>query len=298
MNPSSRIFVAGHRGLVGSAIVRFLKRQGYTKNLLLHSREELDLTSARAVFEFFRHHRPEYVFLAAAKVGGIGGNAKYPAEFICQNLQISVNVIHAAHVFAVRKLLNLGSSCIYPRHCPQPMLPEHLLSGPLEPTNRPYAVAKIAAIEMCDAYRAQYGCDFVSAMPTNLYGPGDKDGESAHVIPSLIRKFKEAQETLTLWGTGTPLREFLHVDDLAHACCVIMQSISKSGPINVGSGEEVSIKDLAAAIADIVGYTGETIWDDSKPDGTPRKLLDSSYMHSLGWTPRISLTQGLHDCIR
>ncbi len=299
MKLDAKIFVAGHRGLVGSAIVRLLQKQGFT-NLLLRPRELLDLTSQSRVSDFFRSHRPEYVFLAAAKVGGIWANSQYPADFIYENMQISSNVIRACHIFATRKLVNLGSSCIYPRDCPQPIRPEYLMTGPLEDTNRAYAMAKIAAIEMCDAYRYQHGCAFVSVMPTNLYGPNDRDGKEAHVIPALIRKFKEAKDSggpVTLWGTGEPLREFLHVDDMARACLHVMENISVKGPINAGSGDEITIKDLAYKIASLVGYPGEIVWDDSQPDGTPRKLLDSSVLRKRGWAPEITLADGLRRLV-
>ncbi len=291
------IFVAGHRGMVGSAVRRGLEARGY-RNLLVRTRAELDLRDGAAVEAFFARERPVYVVLAAAKVGGILANSTYPAEFLTENLAIAHNVIGAAHRHGVAKLLNLGSSCIYPRLAPQPIREEYLLTGPLEETNRAYAIAKIVAIELCDQHRAQYGDDFVSAMPTNLYGPGDNfDLEKSHVIPAMVRKFDDAKRAgapaVTLWGTGSPRREFLHVDDLADACALLLESFSGPGPINVGTGEDLPIAELAALIADVVGYRGRVEWDASKPDGTPRKLLDVGRLRALGFTPKVGLREGL-----
>jgi GDP-L-fucose synthase len=299
MEKSSRIFVAGHRGLVGSAIVRKLQKEGYT-NLILKGREEVDLTRQEEVERFFEKERPEYVFLAAAKVGGIHANRTYPAEFIYQNLMIECNVIHSAYKNGVKKLLFLGSSCIYPRECPQPMKEEYLLSGYLEPTNEAYAVAKIAGLKLCQYYKRQYGANFISCMPTNLYGPNDNfDLHTSHVIPALIRKFHEAKiqrkPYVEVWGTGKPLREFLHVDDLADACLFLMENYDDELWINVGSGEEVSIAELANMIKEIVGYKGEILYNPDMPDGTPRKLLDISRLKSLGWEKKISLFDGLRS---
>jgi len=284
---------------VGSAIVRALKARGY-RNLILRTSAELDLRDSAAVASFFEKERPDYVFLAAAKVGGILANSTYPAQFIYDNLMIQANVIHAAYRQAVRKLLFLGSSCIYPKHAPQPMKEEYLLTGPLEPTNEPYAVAKIAGIKLCQAYNRQYGTRFISLMPTNLYGPNDNfDLETAHVIPALIRKFDTAKEEgapyVTVWGTGTPRREFLHVDDLAAACLFLMAHYDENEPINVGTGEDLPIAELAAMIKEVVGYRGEIVYDRSKPDGTPRKLLDVTRLRRLGWRPKIGLEEGLRD---
>lgn len=302
MRKDSKIFVAGHRGLVGSALVRKLSSEGYT-NLIVKSREELDLTKQEDVYEFFFREKPEYVFLAAAKVGGILANATYPADFIRINLQIQVNVIDAAYQSGVRKLLFFGSSCIYPKYSPQPMRESYLLTGPLEPTNEPYALAKIAGIKMCQAYRRQYGFNAISLMPTNLYGPGDNfDLETSHVIPALIRKFHEAvengREEVVVWGTGTPRREFLHVDDLADAALFLMERYDSEEIINVGVGEDISIRDLAYLIAQVVGYHGRIRFDTSKPDGTPQKLLDISRLSSLGWRPKIPLKEGLESTYR
>jgi len=296
METTARIYVAGHRGMVGSAIVRLLQRKGY-HNLLLQTSQELDLRDSRRATEFFDHARPEYVFFAAARVGGILANSSYPADFIYDNLAIQTNVIHAAHLAGTKKLLFLGSSCIYPRDCLQPIKEEYLLTGPLEPTNEWYAVAKIAGIKMCQAYRKQYSCDFIAAMPTNLYGPGDNfDLETSHVLPALIRRFHEAKLTgksPRLWGTGKPRREFLHVDDCAEACASLMERYSDSRIINVGAGEDISIAELARMIADIAGYEGTIEWDHSKPDGMPRKLLDCHRINELGWSPGIGLHEGL-----
>jgi GDP-L-fucose synthase len=299
VSPADRVFVAGHRGLVGSALVRRLEQERFD-SLLLRTRSEVDLTDAAAVDRFFEAERPSHVFLAAARVGGIHANSAFPAEFIHDNLAIALNVIDAAHRHGTEKLLFLGSSCVYPKHAPQPIREEHLLQGALEPTNEPYAVAKIAGIKLCQAYRRQYGARFISAMPTNLYGPGDNfDLETSHVLPALIRRFHEAREmgagALTLWGTGTPHREFLHVDDLADACVHLMRSYDDELPINVGCGEDLSIRELAETVARIVGYTGDILWDESRPDGTPRKLLDVSRMNALGWSPRIPLEQGIRE---
>ncbi|PNY79940.1 GDP-L-fucose synthase family protein [Deinococcus koreensis] len=297
MEKTSRIYVAGHRGLVGGAILRRLQAEGYT-GLITRTSRELDLRDQAAVRAFFAQERPEFVFLAAAKVGGILANSTYPAQFLYDNLMIAANVIHASHEHGVRKLLNLGSSCIYPRLAPQPLREEYLLTGPLEETNRAYAVAKIAAIELCDHYRAQYGSDFISAMPTNLYGPGDNfDLQGSHVLPALLRKMIEAKEAhapqVEVWGSGTPLREFLYVDDLADASLFLMERVSEAGPINVGTGQDLSIRDLAQVIADAVGYTGALVFDASKPDGTPRKLMDVSRLRALGWEASTSLHDGV-----
>ena len=307
MIQSDKIYIAGHRGLVGSALMRSLQSRGYD-NLLTRSHAELDLTDQSAVNAFFRAEKPDYVFLAAAKVGGIHANNSYPAEFIRDNLAIQTNVIHAAYENGVKRLLFLGSSCIYPRDCPQPMKEEHLLTGPLESTNRPYAVAKIAGIEMCWSYNRQYGTRYLAVMPTNLYGPGDNyHPENSHVIPGLIRRFHEAkergEERITVWGTGTPRREFLYSDDMADACIYLMSLpderytvylTEENAPlINIGSGEELTIRQLAEAVARTVGFDGILEFDPGKPDGTPRKLLDVSRLSSLGWKPDISLEQGL-----
>ena len=299
MGSHSRIYVAGHRGLVGSAVARRLLAEGADK-LLTRSHEELDLTQESEVQRFFETERPEYVILAAAKVGGIYANDTYPAEFIRSNLAIQTNVIHHAWKTGVRKLLFLGSSCIYPRDCPQPIREEYLLTGPLEPTNEAYAVAKIAGIEMCQAYRRQYGFNGISAMPTNLYGPGDNyHPTNSHVVPALIRRFHEAKQAnssaVTIWGSGQPLREFLHVDDLAAALLFLMRNYDDPGIINVGSASEVSIAALARMISEVVGFQGDLLFDTSKPDGTPRKLLETTRLNSLGWRPKISLIDGLRD---
>jgi GDP-L-fucose synthase len=294
---TSRIYVAGHRGLVGSAIWRELERQGFT-HLIGRTHAELDLLDSTAVNEFYRECRPEFVFVAAAKVGGILANHNHPAQFLYENLQIQNNLIHGAWQAGVKKLLFLGSSCIYPKLAPQPLKEEYLLSGPLEPTNEWYAVAKIAGIKLCQAYRRQYGCDFISAMPTNLYGPNDNyDLQNSHVLPALIRKFHEAKTTgqseVVCWGTGTPRREFLHTDDLARACLFLMRHYSEEQFINVGSGGDVSIRELAEIVRRIVSFTGKIVWDTSKPDGTPRKLMDSSRLVALGWQPQVDLETGL-----
>lgn len=295
----AKIYLAGHRGLVGSAILRRLERDGY-ENIITRTSSELDLRDQKAVTGFFAAERPEVVILAAAKVGGILANSTFPADFLYDNLAIASNVIHAAHEHGVRKLLNLGSSCIYPKLAPQPLKESYLLTGPLEETNRAYAVAKIAAIELCDAYRSQHGDDFISAMPTNLYGPHDNfDLETSHVLPALIRKMHEAKQsrapTVTIWGSGTPKREFLHTDDLADACLFLLENVSMPGPINVGTGSDLSISELADLIADVVGFEGELVYDRSKPDGTPRKLMDVSLLEGLGWRPKIGLREGIED---
>ena len=293
----ARIYVAGHRGLVGSAIWRELQRHGFTR-LIGRARAELDLLDAAAVRKFYAQEKPEYVLDAAAKVGGIQANNQHPAEFLFQNLQIQNNLIHGAYEAGVRKLLFLGSSCIYPRLAPQPLKEEYLLTGPLEPTNEWYAMAKIAGIRMCQAYRRQYGCDFISAMPANMYGPNDNyDLQHSHVLPALIRKFHEAKAahapTVTCWGTGSPLREFLYADDLARACVFLLENYSEEQFINVGSGSEVSVRDLTENVKRIVGLEGDIVWDTTKPDGTPRKLLDSSRLFSLGWRPQVDLETGI-----
>ncbi|MBV9157141.1 MAG: GDP-L-fucose synthase [Acidobacteriaceae bacterium] len=297
MNRQSRIYVAGHRGLAGSAIIRELRRKGFD-NLLLRTRQELDLTSQLDVSSFFSSEKPEYVFLAAAKVGGILANSTYPADFIRENLSIELNVIDAAWRHGTKKLLFLGSSCIYPKFAPQPIKEEYLLTGALEPTNEWYATAKITGIKLCQAYRAQHGFNAISLMPTNLYGPGDNfDFETSHVLPALLRKCHEAEAQaspqLVIWGTGTPRREFLHVDDLASAAVFLMQRYDQPEIINVGTGEDITIADLARLIAQRVGYRGKLVFDTSKPDGTPRKLLDVSRLHALGWRHSIELEDGI-----
>lgn len=295
------VWVAGHRGLVGSALVRRLRAGGLDDgDLLLRTREELDLGDARAVDAFVRTHRPARVYLAAAKVGGIKANQDFPGDFIRENLAIELAVLDAARRHGVEKLLFLGSSCIYPKHAPQPMKEEHLLSGPLEPTNRPYAIAKIAGIEMCRAFARQHGCRFISAMPTNLYGPGDNfDLETSHVLPALLRKFHEARvqggDRVVVWGSGTPRREFLHVDDLADACVFLMERREDPEIVNVGVGKDISILELAELVREVVGADVEIVLDPSKPDGAPRKLLDTSRINGLGWTPRIGLREGIAD---
>ncbi|WP_321476857.1 GDP-L-fucose synthase [uncultured Paludibaculum sp.] len=299
MKPSDSIFVAGHRGLVGSAIVRALEAAGYSR-LVTASRKETDLCNQEAVERFFAERRPDYVFLAAARVGGILANDTRPAEFLTENLQIQTNVIAAAQRYGVKKLLFLGSSCIYPKMAPQPIEERHLLTGPLEPTNQWYAIAKIAGLKMCQAYRRQYGFAAISLMPTNLYGPGDNfDLQSSHVLPALIRKFHEAKvtgaEEVVVWGTGTPKREFLHVDDLASACLFLMDHYDEEEPVNVGSGEEVEIGALAGMVRRVVECEAPIRFDTSVPDGTPRKLLDSRKLRELGWTPRIGLEPGLRE---
>lgn len=297
MEKHQKIYIAGHRGMVGSAIVRKLKQEGYS-NLVYRSSSELDLRDQKAVFDFFNHEKPEFVFLAAAKVGGILANNTYRADFLYDNLMMEANIIKASHAFGVEKLLFLGSSCIYPKMCPQPIKEEYLLTGLLEPTNEPYAIAKIAGIKLAETFREQYGCNFISAMPTNLYGPNDNyDLANSHVLPALIRKFHEAKinnnPTVSIWGTGTPKREFLHVDDLAQACYFLMQNYNGDTWINVGTGEDVSIKELAETIKEIVGYSGSLVFDSEKPDGTPRKLMDVSKINQLGWKHSISLKDGI-----
>jgi GDP-L-fucose synthase len=297
MEKDSKIYVAGHRGMVGSAIVRKLNKEGFS-NIIVLTSAELDLRNQQAVNDFFASEKPEYVFLAAAKVGGIVANNTYRAEFLYDNLIIESNTIHASHVNEVKKLLFLGSSCIYPKMAPQPMKEEYLLTGLLEPTNEPYAIAKIAGIKLCEAYRDQYGSNFISAMPTNLYGPGDNYHlQNSHVIPAMIRKFHEAKENksafVEIWGTGSPKREFMYADDLADACVFLMQEYSDKLFLNIGTGEEVSIKDLALMVKDVVGFEGDIQFDTSKPDGTPRKLMDSSRLHNLGWKHEVSLKEGL-----
>jgi GDP-L-fucose synthase len=299
MNPESSIFVAGHRGLVGSAIVRRLQAAGF-RNLVLRGRQELNLTRQSAVEDFFAETRPEYVFFAAAKVGGILANDSYPAEFLQDNLVIQTNIIDAAYRTGTRKLLFLGSSCIYPKHAPQPMPEDCLLTGPLEPTNEWYAIAKIAGLKMCQAYRKQYGFNAISAMPTNLYGPGDNFSlKNSHVLPALLRKVHEAKEAgaaqVEVWGTGKPRREFLHVDDLADACVFLMQNYDGDGWVNVGWGRDETIAELADTIRRVVGFTGSLRFDSSKPDGTPRKLLDTTRLTSLGWSPKIGLEAGIRS---
>ena len=297
MNKHAKVFVAGHRGLVGSAIVRRLAAEGYD-NLLLRTSSELDLRDQAAVDRFFAKEKPEFVFLAAAKVGGIHANDSLPADFIRDNLQIQTNIIDAAYRNACEKLVFLGSSCIYPRECPQPMREQYLLTGPLESTNEWYAIAKIAGIKMCQAYRKQYGFNAISLMPTNLYGPNDNfDLTSSHVLPALMRKFHEAkasdQSEVVVWGTGTPKREFLHVDDLANASVFLMQHYDDAEIVNIGTGKDISILELAELIRDIVGFDGELVFDSSKPDGTPRKLMDVSRLKQQGWEPTISLADGI-----
>ena len=297
MNKQDKIYIAGHRGMVGSAILRNLEAAGYS-NFVVRTSSELDLRNQQAVADFFAAEKPDYVFLAAAKVGGIIANNTYRADFIYENMMIQSNVIHQAYVHQVKKLLFLGSSCIYPKMAPQPLKEEYLLTGLLEPTNEPYAIAKIAGIKMCDAYRSQYGCNFISVMPTNLYGPNDNyDLKSSHVLPALLRKFITAKNsgapTVELWGTGSPKREFLHADDLAAACVYLMNTYDAEGLVNIGVGEDVSILELAQLVQKIVGYNGTIATDPSKPDGTPRKLMDVSKLAALGWKAQISLEEGI-----
>jgi GDP-L-fucose synthase len=299
MNPEDVIYVAGHRGMVGSAIVRLLRSRGFT-NLLLRSRAELDLLDSAAVRAFYLKHRPAYVFVAAARVGGIWANSTQPVEFLSENLQIELNLINGAHAGGVKKLLFLGSSCIYPKTAPQPMTEECLLTGPLEPTNEPYALAKICGIKLCQAYARQHGANYISAMPTNLYGPEDNfDLKTSHVLPALLRKFHiaktEAQPHVTLWGTGSPYREFLHVDDLADACLFLMEKYDSPELVNVGCGRDITIRDLAGLIGRVVGYAGRIEWDRSKPDGMARKLLDVAKLTGLGWTARTPLEEGVRS---
>ncbi|MBC8176593.1 MAG: GDP-L-fucose synthase [Deltaproteobacteria bacterium] len=297
MKKDSKIYVAGHHGLVGSAIVRKLKDSGY-ENLVFRTYEELDLERQARVEAFFDQERPEYVFLAAAKVGGILANSQFPAEFIYSNLVIQTNIIHASYLYEAKKLLFLGSSCIYPKHCPQPMKEEHLLSGYLEPSNEPYAVAKIAGIKMCQSYNRQYGTRFISVMPTNLYGPGDNfDLKTSHVLPALIRKFHEAKiggdKSVEVWGTGKPRREFLYVDDLADACLYLMNNYDENDIVNVGVGKDQSIWELAEMVGKVVGFKGDLRFDHTKPDGTPLKLLDVSKLTALGWHADTPLEEGI-----
>jgi GDP-L-fucose synthase len=297
MDLNSKIYIAGVRGMVGSAIRRRLETAGY-RTIIGHSSRELDLTNQAATTEFFLRERPEYVFLAAAKVGGIHANNTYRAEFIYSNLMVECNVIHASYLAGVKKLLFLGSSCIYPKYAPQPMKEEYLLAGPLEPTNEPYALAKIAGIKLCESYNRQYGTDFISCMPTNLYGPNDNyDPVNSHVIPGLMRRFHEAKVSgsteVIVWGTGTPKREFLYVDDLADACLFLMERYSGNETVNVGSGIEVTIRELAEMVGSIVGFEGKIVFDPTKPDGTPRKFLDCSKLNAMGWKAKTSLREGL-----
>lgn len=297
MEKNSKIYIAGHRGMVGSAILRKLEKEGYS-NIVVRTSAELDLRDQLQVQQFMELEKPEYVFLAAAKVGGIVANNTFRAEFLYDNLEIQSHLIHQSYKQGVKKLLFLGSSCIYPKLAPQPLKEEYLLTGPLEPTNEPYAIAKIAGLKMCEAYRSQYGCNFITVMPTNLYGPNDNyDLQNSHVLPALLRKFHEAKEggdaSVTLWGTGSPKREFLHADDLADACYFIMQHYNNPEPLNIGVGEDVSIKELAAMVQQITGFTGEIIWDHSKPDGTPRKLMDVTRLHTSGWKAMIGLKEGI-----
>jgi GDP-L-fucose synthase len=297
MKPADVIYVAGHRGMVGSALVRLLRERGFT-NLLLRTRAELDLCDRNAVTDFYTKHRPEYVFLAAAKVGGIWANNNHPVEFLSENLQIELNLINGAHAVGVKKLLFLGSSCIYPKFAPQPMTEDALLTGSLEPTNEAYALAKICGIRLCQAYARQYGANYISAQPTNLYGPEDNfDLETSHVLPALIHKFALAREksatSISLWGTGKAYREFLHVDDLAQACLFLMENYNSPELINIGCGHDITIRDLAELIGIVTGFTGQIEWDATKPDGTPRKLLDVSKLTKLGWQSQISLEQGI-----
>ena len=297
MDKKSKIYIAGHRGMVGSAIERRLRKAGF-ENIVTRTSSELDLRNQQAVNIFFNQEKPDYVVLAAAKVGGIVANNTYRADFIYDNLMIETNIIHAAYVNKVKKLLFLGSSCIYPKLAPQPLKEEYLLSGYLEPTNQPYAIAKIAGIELCDGYRAQYGCNFISAMPTNLYGPNDNyDLQTSHVLPALLRKFitakKENKSYVELWGTGTPRREFLHVDDLADACYFLLENYNEKGLVNIGWGEDITILQLAELIKKITGYEGEIKFDTTKPDGTPQKLMDVNKLKNLGWRAKIGLEEGV-----
>lgn len=297
MEQTAKIFVAGHRGMVGSAIYRKLQQEGFT-NLIIRTSVELDLRNQQAVADFFSSTKPDYVFLAAAKVGGIVANNTYRADFLYENLAIQNNVIHHAYLNGVKKLMFLGSSCIYPKLAPQPLKEEYLLTGSLEETNEPYAIAKIAGIKMCDAYRAQFGCNFISVMPTNLYGYNDNyHPKNSHVLPALIRKFDEAKKSgakgVSIWGSGTPMREFLFADDLADACYFLMQTYNEPNLINIGTGEDLTIKDLALLIKKVIGFDGELVFDSSKPDGTPRKLMDVNKLHALGWKHQIDLEEGL-----
>src|ERR1700761_1765271 len=297
MEKNAKIYIAGHRGMVGSAIKRKLEKEGFT-NFVTRASAELDLRDQQAVTDFFASEKPEYVFMAAEKVGGIVANNTYRAEFLYDNLQIQNNVINQSYLNGVKKLMFLGSSCIYPKMAPQPLKEEYLLTGPLEETNEPYAIAKIAGIKMCDAYRSQYGCNYISVMPTNLYGYNDNyHPQNSHVLPALIRRFHEAKiqgtPTVTIWGTGSPKREFLFADDLAEACFYLMENYDEKGLVNIGTGEDISIKDLALLVKKIVGYEGEINFDTSKPDGTPRKLMDVTKLHSKGWKHTIELEEGI-----
>lgn len=297
MEKQKKVYIAGHRGMVGSAIHRKLKQEGFN-NIVVNTSDKLDLRNQDHVAEFFAAEKPDYVFLAAAKVGGIVANNTYRAEFIYDNIMIQSNVIHQSYLNGVTKLMFLGSSCIYPKMAPQPLKEEYMLTGPLEETNEPYAIAKIAGIKMCDAYRSQYGCNYISVMPTNLYGPNDNyDLQKSHVLPALLRKFHEAKlngdPVVAVWGSGKPLREFLHADDLAEACYFLMQHYNEPGLVNIGVGEDISIADLAALIKKITGFEGEIVWDSSKPDGTPRKLMDVTKLHNLGWKAKIGLEEGI-----
>lgn len=297
MEKQKKIYIAGHRGMVGSAIHRKLKEEGFN-NIIVSTSDKLDLRDQQQVAAFFAAEKPDYVFLAAAKVGGIVANNTYRAEFIYENIMIQSNVIHQSYVNGVNKLMFLGSSCIYPKMAPQPLKEEYMLTGPLEDTNEPYAIAKIAGIKMCDAYRSQYGCNFISVMPTNLYGPNDNyDLQKSHVLPALLRKFHEArvnnEPSVTVWGSGQPRREFLHADDLAEACYYLMQNYNESGLVNIGVGEDISIADLAGLVKKITGFEGQIVWDTSKPDGTPRKLMDVTKLHSFGWKAKIELEEGI-----
>lgn len=297
MDKNSKIYIAGHTGLVGSALMRKLQIDGYT-NIMTRTRDEIDLLDTQKVNKFFQSNKPDYVFLAAAKVGGINANNTYPADFIFQNITIQNNIIHNSYLSGVKKLLFFGSSCIYPKLCPQPIKEEYLLTGELEPTNEPYAIAKIAGIKMCQAYNKQYGTNFISVMPTNLYGPNDNfDLETAHVLPALLRKFHEAKinnsPTVTVWGSGKPKREFLYVDDLADACIFLMNNYNESEIINIGTGQDITIRELATQIKKIVDFKGKIVWDSAKPDGTPRKLLDVTKINNLGWKYKIDLEKGI-----
>lgn len=297
MEKQKKVYIAGHRGMVGSAIHRKLRQEGFD-NIIVSTSDKLDLRNQDQVAEFFAAEKPDYVFLAAAKVGGIVANNTYRAEFIYDNIMIQSNMIHQSYLNGVTKLMFLGSSCIYPKMAPQPLKEEYMLTGPLEETNEPYAIAKIAGIKMCDAYRSQYGCNYISVMPTNLYGPNDNyDLQKSHVLPALLRKFHEAKlngdPVVAVWGSGKPLREFLHADDLAEACYFLMQHYNEPGLVNIGVGEDISIADLAALIKKITGFEGEIVWDSSKPDGTPRKLMDVTKLHNLGWKAKIGLEEGI-----
>jgi GDP-L-fucose synthase len=299
MNKQDKIYIAGHRGMVGSAILRQLEREGYS-NLMYRTSKELDLTNQKMVSDFFKDEKPDFVFLAAAKVGGINANNIYRGEFLYENLMIQSNVIHQAYVHQVKKLLFLGSSCIYPKFAEQPIKEDSLLTGSLEATNEPYAIAKITGVKLCETYRHQYGCDFISAMPTNLYGPNDNyDLNNSHVLPALIKKIHNAKTnsspTVEVWGTGTPKREFLHVEDLADACLFLMNNYSEPGPINVGYGEDISIKELAHLVKEVVDYSGDLKFNTDKPDGTPKKLMDSRKLYELGWKPTVGLSEGIKE---